>query len=257
MAELEYRKEGRIAYFTINRPEAMNSLNIRVNQELEAAMLKFQNDDDAWVGIITGAGDKSFCAGADIKETLPFLRDNSEKMWNFPRSHTRRVDVWKPLIAAIKGFCLGGGLEVALGCDIRIAGENAKFGLPEVTLGLIPGDGGTQRLPRVIPACKAAELLFTGKIIKAEEALQWGLVNSVVPVDNVMDEAVAMANQIMKAAPLAVRAAKQAMLRGREMSLDDGLRLEYALNASVTHTADFEEGTTAFVEKRKPEFKAE
>lgn len=256
MAELEYRKEGKIAYFTINRPDAMNALNIRVNQELEAAMLEFQNDDDVWVGIVTGAGDKAFCAGADIKETLPYLQENSEKMWNFPRSHTRRIDMWKPLIAAIKGFCLGGGLEVALGCDIRIAGENAKFGLPEVTLGLIPGDGGTQRLPRVIPACKAAEMLFTGKIIPAEEAMQWGLVNKVVPVEQVMDEAVAMANHINKAAPLAVRAAKQAMLRGREMSMDDGLRLEYMLNASCTHTEDFEEGTGAFVEKRKPTFKA-
>ncbi len=255
MAELEYKKEGRIAYFTINRPDAMNALNINVNRLLEEAMLEFQNDNEVWVGIITGAGDKAFCAGADIKETLPYLRDNSEKMWNFPRSHTRRLDVWKPLIAAIKGFCLGGGLEVALGCDIRIAGENAKIGLPEVTLGLIPGDGGTQRLPRVIPAAKAAEMLFTGKIIGAAEALQWGLVNTVVPVEEVMNEALKMAQQINKSAPLAVRSAKQAMLRGQEMSLDDGLRLEYMLNAFCTHTEDFDEGTSAFIGKRKAEFK--
>ena len=256
MTALEYKKEDRIAYFTINRPEALNALNIQVNQELGEAMLDFQNDDDVWVGIITGSGDKAFCAGADIKETLPFLRDNSQKMWAFPRSHTRRTDIWKPLIAAIKGFCLGGGLEVALGCDIRIAGENARLGLPEVTLGLIPGDGGTQRLPRMIPSCKAAELLFTGKLIDAQEAYRIGLVNIVVPVEQVMPTAVEWAQQICKAAPLAVRAAKQAMLRGQEMSLDDGLRLEYMLNAYCTQTEDFDEGTRAFVEKRKPTYKA-
>ncbi len=255
MAELEYRKEGRIAYFTINRPDVMNALNINVNRLLEQAMLDFQADDDVRVGILTGAGDKSFCAGADIKETLPFLRDNSESMWNFPRSHCRRLDIWKPLIAAIKGFCLGGGLEIALACDIRIAGENAKLGLPEVTLGLIPGNGGTQRLPRVISPARAAEMLYTGKIIPADEALQWGLVNSVVPVEEVVAEAVKMAERINKAAPLAVRSAKQAMLRGSEMPLDDGLRLEYMLNAYCTHTADFDEGTSAFIAKRKPEFK--
>ncbi|RJQ40570.1 MAG: hypothetical protein C4555_01385 [Dehalococcoidia bacterium] len=256
MAELEYRKEDKIAFFTINRPEALNALNIQVNRELGEAMADFQNDDSVWVGIITGAGDKAFCAGADIKETLPYLKENSQKMWNFPRSHTRRMDIWKPLIAAIKGFCLGGGLEVALGCDIRIVGENARLGLPEVTLGLIPGDGGTQRLPRVIPTCKAAEMLFTGKLIDAQEAYRIGLVNAVVPVEQVMPAAIEMAQSICKAAPLAVRAAKQAMLRGREMPLDDGLRLEYMLNAYCTSTEDFEEGTKAFVEKRKPSFKA-
>lgn len=256
MAVLEYRKEDKLAFFTINRPEALNALNIQVNKELEEAMLEFQNDESVWVGIITGAGDKAFCAGADIKETLPFLRENSQKMWAFPRSHTRRLDIWKPLIAAIKGFCLGGGLEVALGCDIRIVGENARLGLPEVTLGLIPGDGGTQRLPRVIPACKAAEMLFTGKLIDAQEAYRIGLVNSVVPVEKVMPAAIEMAQSICKAAPLAVRAAKQAMLRGKEMPIDDGLRLEYMLNAYCTCTEDFEEGTKAFVEKRKPTFRA-
>jgi len=255
MAVLEYKKEDRVAFFTIDRPDALNALNMQVLQELHEAMLDFQSDDDVWVGILTGAGDKAFCAGADIKEALPFLQENSESMWAFPNTHTRRMDIWKPLIAAINGFCLGGGLEVALGCDIRIAGEKARFGAPEVTLGLIPGDGGTQRLPRMIPSCKAAEMLFMGRHIDAQEAYRIGLVNIVVPVDQVMPTATEWAQNICKAAPLAVRAAKQAMLRGQEMPLEDGLRLEYMLNAYCTHTEDFAEGTQAFIEKRKAVFK--
>ena len=256
MAVLDYTKEGRIATFTINRPDALNALNLQVNHELHKAMKDFRDDDALWVGIITGAGDKAFCAGADIKETLPFLKEHGQSMWAFRYTHTRGMDMWKPLIAAINGFCLGGGLEIALGCDIRIAGEKARLGLPEVTLGLIPGDGGTQRLPRMIPRCKAAELLLTGKLIDAQEAYRIGLVNIIVPPEQVMSTAKEWAETICKAGPLAVRAAKQAMIRGSEMPLEDGLRLEYMLNAYVTSTEDFAEGTTAFVEKRKPVFKA-
>ena len=176
-------------------------------------------------------------------------------MWAFPATHNRGMDLWKPLIAAINGFCLGGGLEIALGCDIRIAGEKARLGVPEVTLGLIPGDGGTQRLPRAVPRCKAAEMLLMGKMIDAQEAYRIGLVNAVVPPEEVMSTAREWAESICKAGPLAVRAAKQAMLRGCEMPLNDGLRLEFMLNAYVTSTEDFKEGTTAFVEKRKPVYK--
>jgi len=256
MALLEYTKEGKIATFTINRPEAMNALNLQVVKELSDAMLDFRDDDNLWVGILTGGGGKAFCAGADIKELLPFLKANSQKMWAFSPTHTR-LDVWKPIIAAINGFCLGGGLELALGCDIRIAGEKAKFGLPEVTLGLIPGDGGTQRLPRAIPLAKAAEMLLMGKIIDAQEAHRIGLVNTLVKDEEVMATAKEWANQICQAGPLAVRAAKQAMVRGIEMPLPDGVRLEYMLNSYVTSTKDFTEGTTAFVEKRKPVYTGE
>jgi enoyl-CoA hydratase/carnithine racemase len=254
MALLDYTKEGKIATFTINRPEAMNALNLEVNQLLHEAMLDFRDDDNLWVGIFTGAGDKAFCAGADIKELLPFLAKHGQDMWAFPTTHTK-LDMWKPLIAAINGFCLGGGLEIALGCDIRIAGEKARLGVPEVTLGLIPGDGGTQRLPRAVPRCKAAEMLLMGKMIDAQEAYRIGLVNTVVPPDQVMSTAKEWAETICKAGPLAVRAAKQAMLRGCEMPLNDGLRLEFMLNAYVTSTEDFTEGTSAFVEKRKPVYK--
>lgn len=256
MAVLDYTKEGRIAIFTINRPDALNALNREVVARMHDAMADFRDDDNLWVGIFTGAGDKAFCAGADIKELLPFLKESSQRMWAFPTTHTRGMDMWKPIIAAINGFCLGGGLEVALGCDIRIAGEKARLGLPEVTLGLIPGDGGTQRLPRQIPRCKAAEMLLMGRMVDAQEAYRTGLVNIVVPVEKVMPTAKEWAEQICRCGPLAVRAAKQAMLRGCEMPLEDGLRLEYMLNAYVTSTEDFTEGTTAFIEKRKPVYKA-
>ncbi len=255
MAVLEYKKEGKIAIFTINRPEAMNALNLDVNREMHDAMVDFRDDDDLWVGIITGAGDKAFCAGADIKTMLPFMRDHIQSPWVFPQTHNT-MDMWKPLIAAINGMCLGGGLEVALGCDLRIASDKSRFALPEVTLGLIPGDGGAQRLTRMIPRCKAAEILLMGKMIDAQEAYRIGLVNTLVPPEQVMSTAKEWAQTICRAAPLAVRAAKQAMLRGADMPLNDALRLDFALSASILGTEDFNEGITAFVEKRKPVYKA-
>lgn len=252
---LEYNKEGRMAIFTFNRPQAMNALNLQVLKELHDAMEDFRDDENLWVGILTGAGEKAFCAGADIEETLGFLKDSAHKMWAFPMTPARRMDMWKPLVAAINGFCLGGGLEMAMMCDIRVASEKARFGLPEVTLGIVPGDGGTQRLPRMIPACKAAEMLLTGSLLDAQEAYRIGLVNVVVPPEEVMNKAREYADKICKAAPLAVRAAKEAMIRGKEMPLEDGLRLEYALNSYLTHTEDHAEGREAFLEKRKPVFK--
>jgi enoyl-CoA hydratase/carnithine racemase len=167
----------------------------------------------------------------------------------------RGLEIWKPLIAAINGVALGGGLELALACDLRIASEKARFGTPEITLGLIPGWGGTQRLPRMIPSCKAAELLLMGKPIDAQEAYRIGLVNIVVPPESVMPTARKWAETICQAGPLAVRAAKEAMMRGSSLTLEDGLRLENALEAYVMNTEDFTEGITAFGEKRKPDFK--
>ena len=173
-----------------------------------------------------------------------------------PPTPARQFDLWKPMIAAINGTVLGGGLEIALTCDIRIASEKAQFGTPEVTLGLLPGWGGTQRLPRMIPWCKAAEICLMGKIIDAQEAHRIGLVNTVVPPDEVMPTAMKWAQTICKAAPLAVRSAKEAMIRGSDMNLDDGLRLEWELLGYCTTTEDFIEGPKAFIEKRKPEYKA-
>ena len=254
---IDYKKEGRIAVFTINRPEALNALNMSAMRELHEAMVDFRDDHELWVGVITGAGDRVFCAGADIKDTLPFLREHLQNSpWAMPATSMRGLDLWKPLIAAINGTALGGGLEIALACDIRIASEKARLGLPEVTLGLIPGLGGTQRLPRMIPWCKAADLVFTGKPINAQEAYRIGLVNIVVPPEVVMSTAKEWAETICQAGPLAIRAAKEAMVRGSSLTLEDGLKLENALEAYVTSTEDFTEGTTAFIEKRKPDYKA-
>ena len=254
---VNYKKEGRIAIFTLNRPEALNTINIQALKELHEALVDFRDDNDLWVGIITGTGEKAFCAGADIKETLPFMKENlQESPWAMPDTHMRGLELWKPLIAAINGAALGGGLEIALACDIRIASERARLGTPEVNLGLIPGWGGTQRLPRMVPWCKAAELMFTGKLIDAQEAYRIGLVNTVVPRKEVMPTAIAWAETICQAGPLAVRAAKEAMIRGSSLPLEEGLRLENSLEAYVTRTEDFAEGTRAFLEKRKPDYKA-
>jgi len=253
---VSYEKEGRIAVFTINRPEAMNALNMETMRELRQVMTEFRDDPELWVGIITGTGEKAFCGGADIKDTLPFMKEHGRDPWAMPPSIMRGLEMWKPLVAAINGMALGGGLELALACDIRIAAETARLGTPEVTLGLIPGWGGTQRLPRVIPWCKAAELLLMGKLIDAQEAYRIGLVNKVVPQAEVMATAKEWAQIICKAGPLAVRAAKEAMIRGSAMTLEEGLRLENSLVASVMSTEDFAEGTRAFIEKRKPGYKA-
>ena len=255
MALLEYTKEDRTAIFTINRPEAMNALNPQLLKEFYAAMVDFRDDPELWVGIITGAGDRAFCAGADIGETLPSLKKPTATPWLAPAVHMRGFDLWKPLIAAINGVAFGGGLEVALACDIRVCSERALLGCPEVTLGLLPGWGGTQRLPRMIPWCKAAEMLLMGRLIKAEQAHRIGLVNIVLPPAEVMDTAKLWARIICEAGPLAVRAAKEAMVRGYSMPMDDGLRLECSLNTYLATTEDFDEGVKAFLEKRKPVYK--
>ena len=253
---IDYQKEGRIATFTINRPEAMNAMNMQALRELRDAMIDFRDDPELWVGILTGAGDRAFCAGADIKDTLPFMKEHHDQPWSFPATPMRGLDIWKPLIAAVNGMALGGGLELVLTCDIRIASETARFGTPEATLGLIPAWGGTQRVPRMLPWCKAAEILLMGKPIDAQEAYRIGLVNKVVPLEQVMPTAREWAEAICQAAPLAVRAAKEAMIRGSSVTLEEGLRLEHSLVAYLMGTEDFTEGTTAFVEKRKPVYKA-
>ncbi len=253
---IDYTKEGRIATFTINRPEALNAMNVQAWRELSEALADFRGDPELWVGIITATGEKAFCGGADIKDLLPFMKENATTPWLMPPTHMRGLDIWKPLIAAINGVALGGGLEIVLACDIRIASENARLGVPEVNLGIMPGWGGTQRLPRMLPWCKAAELLLMGRPIDAQEAYRIGLVNKVVPQEELMPTAKEWAEALCRPGPLAVRAAKQAMIRGTSMTLEDGLKLESELFAYLQTTEDFIEGTTAFVEKRKPDFKA-
>jgi enoyl-CoA hydratase/carnithine racemase len=242
MSIIEYWKEGHIAFFRINRPEALGALNVKGITELHDTLVDFRNDDELFVGIITGTGDKAFSAGVDIKDFLPFIKMTAGKPWQVPGTIMRGLETY------------GGGLELALGCDIRIASENARFALPEVTLGVVPGGGGTQRLPRIIPRGIAAEMLFTGKSIDAQEAYRVGLVNKVVPIDRLMSTAKEIAESICKNGQLAVRAAKEAMMRGTSMSLEDGLRLEDSLTQFIVSTKDFSEGTQAFIEKRKPKF---
>jgi len=254
MSIIEYTTKGRIAIFTINRPEAMGALNIEALKQLQKNLLDFRDNDELWVGIIAGTGNKVFSAGMDAKEYLPFAKSTAGKPWQRPEGILRGHHLWKPLIAACNGATLGGGLELALACDIIIASQNASFGLPEVKLGICPGGGGTQRLPRAIPVHLAAEMLFTGKTIDAQEAYRIGLINKVVPIDDLMSEATKLAENMCELGPLAMRTAKEVMYRGLSMSLDDGLQLEDDFQKYVFSTRDFAEGIAAFREKRKPKF---
>ncbi len=253
---VDYKIDGRIATITLNRPEAYNSVDVRTLRELHDTLTAFRDNQDIWVGIITGAGDKAFCSGADITEMLPFLKSVNNKQWEIPETPLRTMELYKPLIAAVNGIALGGGFEIALICDIRIAAEHARFGCPEVNLGIMPGWGATQRLPRFIPRAKAAELVFTGKPINAQEAYRIGLVNEVVPKAELMARAQKWAEDLCQVSPLAVRAAKEAMIRGYSLPLDEGIKLEGALFSYLLGTEDFQEGRDAFLNKRKPQFKS-
>ena len=254
---IDYNKEGKIAIFTLNRPQALNAIDPETAEQFERAFTDFTNDEDLWVGIITGAGNKAFSVGADIEKMLPELKKSSGKTHARPFDVMRGLNQWKPIIAAINGAALGGGLEIALLCDLRIASENAIFGMPEVTLGLIPGWGGTQRLPRAIPLAKAAELLLIGKPISAQEAFRIGLLNKVVPLSELLSTAKQIAETLCKRAPLAVRSAKQAMIQGMSLSPENGLELESKLNDFLVYTSDFDEGCKASIEKRRAIFKAQ
>lgn len=254
---LEYTKEGKIAIFTLNRPDALNALDPDTLAEYYKALTDFRGDDDLWVGIVTGTGPKAFCAGADIKRTLPWMKANANAPWKQPPTTMRGFQLWKPMIAAVNGLALGGGCELALSCDIRIASENASFGVPEVKLGLIPGWGGTARLPQVLPWAAAAEMLFTGKPLNAQDAYRLGLVNRVVPQAELMAAAKQMADTICENGPIAVRMAKKVMLESKHASLDAGLNAELQGIDYLLNTKDYEEGSSAFLEKRKPAFKGQ
>lgn len=248
---IEFQKEGHIAIFTINRPEKKNVLNTDGMKLFTELLKKFRDDDDLWVGIITGKGDV-FSAGVDIKDFLPMVRSTSHKKWAKPSAILRGMDLFKPVIAACNGIAYGAGLELALACDMVIASDNARFALPEVRIGVCPGGGGTARLPRMIPYKWAAYLLFTGKPITAEEAFRIGLINKVVPSEQLMDEAKKLALEICEASPIAVRCVKELMIRGMGMSLDDALRMEDDMHTFTQNTEDCKEGFKAFFEKRKP-----
>ena len=251
---VDFTREDKTAIITLNRPEALNAFDPELAGAFSKALISFMEDDSLWVGIITGAGN-AFSVGADIATLLPGLKANSEDQFKAAPNIMRGLRLWKPVIAAINGAALGGGLELALACDLRIASENAMFGFPEVSLGLIPGWGGTQRITRAVPTAIAAELLFLGRPISAARALQTGLVNKVVPRSDLMTSAKSMASGLCKSAPLAVRIAKQAMIQGMYLPLEKGLELEKSLNDYLVTTEDFDEGCKAHLEKRKPLFK--
>lgn len=248
MSVVEYKNEGRIAHIIINRPEAMNALNSEVFRGLWHAFENFRDDDELWVAILTGAGERAFCAGADIKGLVSGFSPEGDDV------PVRPDNIWKPFIAAINGYCLGGGCELALMCDIRIASENAQFGQPEVNIGFMQAMGGTVRIPRFLPRAIAAEMLLTGKRINAQDALRIGLVSHVVPNDKLLETAKTIANTIITRGPLGVRAVKESMVRGYDMTLDEGLELEKALSARLRVTEDFVEGAKAFSEKRPPHY---
>lgn len=256
MTVVKFEKQERIVILTIDRAQARNAMNAQGMQELHDRMLEFSNDQELWVGIITGAGDKAFCGGADVKEMVSFQQAHPGQYWERPNTPMRGLEIWKPLIAAINGVALGGGLEIVLACDIRIASENARFGTPEASLGLMPGWGGTQRLPRMIPWAKAAEMLLGGKVINAQEAYRMGLVNQVVPPSDVLPTAIQWAESMCQLGPLALRAIKQAMVKGVSTSMESGLQMEKELVKHLVSTEDFAEGVRAFIEKRKPEYRA-
>ncbi len=245
-----FEKEENIAVITFNRPEAMNALNNQTRTEFGAAIAEVAADDEIKVLILTGSG-KAFVAGSDIKEfnrTTPFAAHNISRLGEMVEK------LEKPVIAAVNGFCLGGGCEIAMGCDIIIASEKAKFGQTEINIGIIPGGGGTQRLPRLIGACRAKELIFTGDIIRAEEADRLGLVNRVVPMDELMTTAKEMARKIATKSAAALKLAKTAINRGMQTNLESGLRYEYELYSLSLSLEDKVEGVNAFLEKRAPVF---
>lgn len=245
-----FEKEENIAIITFNRPEAMNSLNIQTRTEFTAAVKEVEEDDEIKVLILTGSG-KAFVAGSDIKEfnaTTPYAAHNIVRLGSIVEKLN------KPVIAAVNGFCLGGGCEIAMACDLIIASEKAKFGQPEINLGIIPGGGGTQRLQRLIGVSRAKELIFTGDIIRADEADRIGLVNRVVGMDELLPTAKEIAAKIASKSSAALKLAKQAINKGMQMSLQDGLDYEYEMYALALSLADKVEGVSAFLEKRKPKF---
>ena len=249
-------KKDNIAVVTINRPKVLNALNITVIEELERVFNEFKSDPEVKAVILTGAGEKAFVAGADISGLVELnaiegkrFAERGQKVFNLIEN------LGKPVIAAINGYALGGGCELAMACHIRVASENAKLGQPEVNLGIIPGYGGTQRLPRLIGKGRAMELILTGRMVDANEAYQMGLVNKVVPQDKLLEEAINMAKTILSKGPLAVKYAMEAINRGLEVTLEEGLKIEADLFGICCATEDKTEGTKAFLEKRKPNFK--
>lgn len=251
--ELVY--EGDIAVAWLDRPQALNAMSNQLMEELDAAVAEVASSD-ARVFVLAGRGERAFCAGADIKEFKPVATTVEAREGHYRRNVTGRIErLSMPTIAAVHGYTLGGGLELALSCDMRIAADNAQFAFPETGLGTFPGTGGTQRTPRLVGRSNAMWMIFTGMRIDAAEALRIGLVNKVVPVAQLMEGVMQVASMIAANAPLGVRYAKEAIVRGEKVPFEEGVRIETDLNMFMDTTEDYVEGARAFGERRKPVFK--
>lgn len=249
--------DNQVAVAVLNRPEAMNSFDAKMREALYALWDRVQNDDDIRVLIITGAGDQAFCTGSDLKKTMPPRESYAELLVgrNNPGNMLHKFGTDKPIICAVNGYAVGGGLELALACDICIASENAKFGLTEAKIGSIPGSGGVQRLPRSISKSNALLMLLTGDIVDAAEAFRMGFVSKVVPLKDLLPAAQDIAQRIARNAPLAVKALKRLVNQGLDMPLAHALEMDKYLFGLLRDTEDRIEGRKAFQEKRKPQYK--
>lgn len=256
---IKVEKKGHVTIVTINRPEVMNAISPPTSAEMDRAFNEFDADPEAWICIITGAGDRAFSAGNDLKYQATHGTEKMREIMKDVKGGfagiTRRFDCFKPFIAAVNGLALGGGFEIALACDIIIASENASFGLPEPRVGLIPGAGGVHRLPRQIPYHAAMNMILTSKRISAQEALQLGIVSEVVPLTDLMPAAMRYAEEILKAAPLCIRACKEAVLKGMTVTIEEAMATTYPGQVAMYQSEDFIEGPKAFAEKRPPQWK--
>jgi enoyl-CoA hydratase/carnithine racemase len=255
MEFIQYEKKGRIAYITINRPEVMNALHPPANQELSQAFDDFAADAESWVAIVSGAGEKAFCAGNDLKYQAQHGMGAVTMGSGGFGGITARFDLFKPVIAAVNGLALGGGFEIALAADVIVAADHACFGLPEPKVGLAALAGGMHRLPRHMPLKVAMGLMLTGKHVIAEEAMRWGVVNECVPLPQLKTAAERWANEILECSPTSVRATKEAAMRGLGLPLEQAMNQAFPLTSTLFRSEDMMEGVMAFAQKRKPEWK--
>ena len=253
---ITYQQDGPVVTITLDRPERLNAIHPPASLELIHAWDTFRDDESAWVAILTGAGDRAFSAGNDLKyqAEMNAAGEHRPPMRSGFGGITAEFDCWKPMIAAVNGFALGGGLEMALACDIVIAAEGARLGLPEPTVGLIAGAGGVHRLPRQIPQHIAFGYLFTARHMTAVDAHRWGLVNEVVPLADLMSTAQRWAQDILRCSPLSIRATKEAAYRGLDMPLRDAITHDFHTFKALTESQDYKEGPLAFAEKRPPQW---
>jgi len=253
--KLIYEVKDRIARITINRPEAMNAMDPEVYRLLSEAWTDVRDNPDVWVAIITGAGEKAFTAGADLKTTIPQERAKADFfLTQKDMILNRGLQVWKPIVAAVNGYCLAGGMTLLFATDIRVAAEHAVFEISEVKRGILPGNGGTQRALKQLPYAVAMEMLLLGRRITAPEALSFGLINRVVPMKDLLATAEEIARRLCENGPLALRAVKELAVRSQSLPLEEGIRLETSFQEFLRTTEDAKEGPRAFAEKRKPNY---